>query len=448
MWTTNGNNSLKGVRVKRGGALWGAPLNLGLFLPPFIDLNLKSMEKRVDIWADIWLFYVMAQILSLGDRGDHQVIPQPYPHILVESKKKLHGWWEGKRECTAERLLLNPYNGCSVNCFFCYAHALPGYFRLFRERGILTVCRDFDKEVAKQLDSLRVVSCGYLSPVTEPFQGIEAKYSLSLKIIREFVSRNIPIEFITKAPIPEGAIKLLTTQKHSFGQVSILTLDEGLRQSLMEEGATTDELFDNLRRLAKAGLHSVCRIDPIIPFLTDGKRELAALVQRAVDSGASHIVASILDIPLSMAREVWAKFSSLGIEKPLRELYRERIGNSLHARIDYRKRVFGELRQICDRLGVTFALCMEYELRDGRPIGLNRVFMSSTNCEGIDIPIYVRRDGLFQPAASCTGACLTCKNPICGIKELAMGREENLRKSFNLQDYRRWSQGIEALELI
>ena len=380
--------------------------------------------------------------------GKGQVILLPYPHILVESKKRLHGWWEGKRECTSERLLVNPYNGCSINCFFCYAHALPGYFRLFWERGIITVCKDFDKEVARQLDSLRVASCGYLSPVTDPFQRIDKKYSLSLKIIRAFVQRNIPIEFITKASIPQEAIELLRSQRHSFGQVSILTLDEGLRQSLMQGGASTEKLFDNLARLAKAGLHSVCRIDPIIPLLTDSDRELEGLVRRAIDSGANHIVASILDIPLSMAKGIWHEFSSLGIGYDLRRLYRERIGNSLHARIDYRKRVFGKLRETCDRLGVTYALCMEYELKDGRAVGLNREFMSSTNCEGIDIPMYLKRDGLFQPLSDCHGACLVCENPICGIEELAMGKGENIRKSFTLQDYKRWSQRIGAPELI
>ena len=55
----------------------------------------------------------------------YKVIEHPYPHILVDSKKEIHGWFysknSGRRECTSERLLINPYNGCSFNCFFCYA---------------------------------------------------------------------------------------------------------------------------------------------------------------------------------------------------------------------------------------------------------------------------------------------------------------------------------------
>ena len=79
----------------------------------------------------------------------YNVIEAPTPHILVDSRKELHGWWRGKRECTAERLLINPYNGCTINCFCCYAKALPGYFQLFRQSGVVTVCRDFDRVVAR-----------------------------------------------------------------------------------------------------------------------------------------------------------------------------------------------------------------------------------------------------------------------------------------------------------
>ncbi|MBC7188792.1 hypothetical protein H5U35_01050, partial [Candidatus Aerophobetes bacterium] len=66
------------------------------------------------------------------NKKEFKVIEKPYPHILLDTKKQLHGWWPGKRECTGERMLINPYNGCQINCFFCYAHAFPGNFQLFR----------------------------------------------------------------------------------------------------------------------------------------------------------------------------------------------------------------------------------------------------------------------------------------------------------------------------
>jgi len=375
----------------------------------------------------------------------HDVIEAPTPHILIDSRKELHGWWRGKRECTAERLLINPYNGCAVHCFCCYARALPGYFQLFRSRGVATVCRDFDQAVARQLDGLSVASCGYLSPVTDPFQPLELRYRLSEKIIGQFVRRNIPVEFVTKCRVPPGVIDLIRQQPHSFGQVSILTPRENLRRRLMTGGAATEELFGNLKALADANIHAVCRIDPIIPLVTDDSDDLIDLIQRAADSGAGHIVASVMDLPRGIAGEIFAHLDTIrpGCSARVRGLYRETIGRVRHADLEYRLRIFSVLREACDRAGLTFALCMEYRLgENGQAAGLNRRFTSSTNCEGIDIPVYVRRGNRFEPAAECTGACLNCRQPACGIEDLAMGRTGVTRRDFTLRDYRRWGREL------
>ncbi len=375
-----------------------------------------------------------------------KVIQDPYPHILVSSKKQIHGWWPGKRECTGERMLLNPYNGCSVGCIFCYARALPGpYFRLFNEEGIVTVFEDFDKVVARQLDSVRVASCGYLSPVCDPFQEVNKRYKLSEKIVEVFVARNIPVEFVTKCIVPRSVISMISKQRHSFGQFSVSTAREELRAKLMNGGAILEELFQSMANCATAGIPVVLRIDPVIPYLTDSQSEIRELMQRGMDSGAKHIVASVMDVPTKIAHEVFAKFKVFGVGfvYDLERLYRERIGSYLHASIDYRKRIFDRMRNLCDRLGLTFALCMEYEVIGGEPIGLNREFMSSRNCEGVDVPIYVKRGDRFEPACDCDGACLWCLDARCGIADLAMGKNVG-RKDFTLKDYRRWSKQLEV----
>ena len=380
-----------------------------------------------------------------------EVIKSPIPHILVESNKEPHGWWngiepDGKRECTAEKLLINPYNGCSHNCLFCYSHALGGYFKIFRQRGIVAVFKDFDKKVATQLDKLRVASCGYLSPVTDPFQQINEKYRLSERIIKEFVDRNIPVQFTTKGRISDRAIKLIKKQEHSFGEVSILTMDEDKRKRLMADGASTDELVRNIERLANEGKFAVCRIDPIVPYVTDGEEELEELVRRVVDAGAGHIITSCMDIPRALKYELYEELEKR-FEIPkgeLERLYTEAISGRFHANINYRRKLFGMMREICDRSGVTMGLCMEFESLGGKKVeGLNKEFMSSNNCEGVDVPIYVKNgDGeWFEPVWGCNGNCLKChfsdKIPACGIPDLKKA------DAWKLRDYRRWSKLVE-----
>jgi len=384
--------------------------------------------------------------ISIGEKK-HEIIEEPQKHVLLPTKKELHGWWPGKRECTSERMLINPYNGCGIGCFFCYSLAFPGHFQTFRKENVIIVAKDFDKIVSDQLDSIDVACCGYLSPVTDPFQSVNNLYRLSEKIIRVFVERNIPIEFITKAEIPEEALQLIKEQKHSFGQVSFLTINENLRKVLVPQGASNSVLFRNLERMAKKAIYAVCRIDPIFPYLTDKKTDFRQLINRAKDSGAKHIIASVLDIPLKIHKEVLHKIKTYfgpGIEFDYRKLYVENINGYLNAKIDYRRKVFDILRNICESLNMTFALCMEYELIDGKPRGLNREFTSSTNCEGIDIPVYRKEKGKFVPATDCRGDCLNCAEAKCGIKDLAMKREES-KKDWRLKDYRRWSKELKVV---
>ncbi|MEA1964307.1 MAG: radical SAM protein [Candidatus Aerophobetes bacterium] len=380
------------------------------------------------------------------NKRDYEVIDKPRKHILISTKKELHGWWSGKRECTSERMLINPYNGCGIGCFFCYSLSFPGYFQTFKEKGIISVAKDFDRVIAEQLDSIDVASCGYLSPVTEPFQKLNEKYHLSEKIIRVFVERNIPIEFITKARIPQEALELIKEQKHSFGQVSILTLQENLRKILSPNGASTEVLFENLERLSREGIFAVCRIDPILPYVTDKVKDLVEIIERAKSKGAAHIIASVLDIPLKIKNDILSeleRYFGTGIKWDYQRIYKENIDASLHADINYRKRIFDSLRNICERKNLTFALCMEYEIKKGEIKGLNKEFMSSHNCEGIDIPIYKREGKRFYPACECRGDCLYCTDAKCGIEDLAMGKRGS-KKDWHLKDYRRWSKEFQG----
>jgi DNA repair photolyase len=389
--------------------------------------------------------------VQFGRTSKHfEIIQRPIPHISVDSSKELHGWWNGiapygNRECTSERLLVNPYNGCSHNCLFCYSHAFGGYFRLFREHGVVTVFKDFDKRLERQLDGLTVASCGYLSPVTDPFQPLNDRYGLSERIVKAFIDRNIPVQFTTKGRISETALKLIKKQEHSFGEVSILTLDEDKRRQLMASVASTDELVRNIERLANEDKFAVCRIDPIIPFVTDNPKELEELVRKVVDAGAGHIITSCLDIPLMMKDELFEELSRRFSvpQKHFAGLYTEMMSGRLHAKIAYRRKLFGMIRAICDAHRVTMSLCMEFESLAGKHVkGLNEEFMNSGNCEGIDVPLYARAgDGTqFEPVTGCNGNCLRChvmeEAPACGIPDL---KEAG---AWKLKDYRRWSARI------
>ena len=169
-------------------------------------------------------------------------------------------------------------------------------------------------------------------------------------------------------------------------------------------------------------------------------------MRRVVDAGAGHTIASCMDIPRALKYEIYEKLEER-FEIPkrkMRGLYTEIISGRFHVNIEYRRKLFGMMREICDRNKVTMGLCMEFESLGGKKVkGLNKRFMSSNNCEGVDVPIYVRkRDGKqFEPVKGCNGNCLKChftdKEPVCDIPDLKKAG------AWKLWDYRRWSKLFE-----
>ncbi len=336
--------------------------------------------------------------------------------------------------------MLNPYNGCSCGCFYCYTRALPGYFQEFHKKGSVFVFEDFPDLAERQINKLKIGFCGYLSPVTEPFQAVEKHYRYSERLIEIFVKKNLPIEFITKEQVPQRVIDLVSLQQHSFGQVSLVTLKPELSR-IISGPASPKDLLDNFERMNRQDVYSVCRIDPILPFINDGLDDLKEILTEAGRRGVNHIVVSVLDIPPKIKGFIIAKIKRLFGEKIARQyisLYTEKIGY-LNAAIDYRRRLFSVLRKEADKLGMTFALCMEYESKDGQITGLNREFSSAVNCEGMDTPIYIRRGEKFYPQAGCNGNCLKCETPVCGIEPLAYGKT-GMPLALKYSDYRKFSK--------
>jgi DNA repair photolyase len=360
---------------------------------------------------------------------EYPIINDVYPHYLVETKKEPHGWIyydflkSGKRECTHERLLINPYGGCGgIECVMCYTKALGSYYRTFWKNKVVAVCKDYDQVIDKYLSRLYSASCGYLSPTTDPFQNLETKYFLSEKIIDTFTKYDLPIESITKkaSNIPDRVFKLIELQsyKHSFTQFTILTPDNEILKKLSPGGDTFDIQIKGISRAANHDIRNiVCRIDPIFPYLTDKKEDIGYIMEAAKNSGANHVIMSCVDIPKRIQSQLFDAIEDLTDIDNFKKLYKndQIVSGDLNANMEYRNKLFSMGKDLATKNKLTFSLCMEFfkTKENGKIVykGLNDKYMTSTACEGINTPIYFRNslDETFKPFSAiseCNGNCL------------------------------------------
>lgn len=383
--------------------------------------------------------------------GDSRLILEPVPHILVPTKKSVvHGWYfpfkSGRRECSSERILINPYNGCTVNCPMCYARAYGGHFEDWNRTGVVTVFKDIHKKLREELSRLYYASCGYFSPVTDPFQyPLEEIYRLSELCMESFLDLDLPVEFVTKngSRVPDRLLRRMSEHpyNHCFCQYTMLSLDEEVRKALSPGGSTAEEQLRAIRKSKDHGLYVAVRVDPVLPGINDSPKDLSDLLEAVKTAGADHIIASVCDLNASYKDRLLSVVGSFDeqVTRLWQSLYKERIGLSYQASEEYRRRIFRILRGLSTERGLTFALCMEFRRVGKKYIGMNSEFMTSKVCEGKIVPIYYRASlkEKFKPIPGCDGDCLSCarglQKPVCGKQFLTEADAMTLSKYLRLK---------------
>lgn len=377
-------------------------------------------------------------IVSRGSSCTFPVIDHPVPHILVTRKNfNFHGWSyydyqsAGKRECTHERWPLNPYGNCNVGCPFCYAQVLGTYPKVLKKDGVVVVFDGYPSMVDKALSKMHCGCTGYLSTSTDPFQEIEGIYHHSESVIDLFTKLNLPIEFITKkgSNVPDRVFEAIARQEHSFVQFTILTEDNRKLKTLSPGASFYSEQVDAIRRAKARGVkHIVARFDPIVPLYTDDRDDLEMMFRDVAEAGATHVVSSCLDIPHVIASDFYSRVTAwltcIGRDPwEFVKIYdnNQLVGLDRNADMPYRKSLFSDMKKMATESSLTFSLCMEFEVikKNGEKWyrGLNEDYMTSKACEGIDTPIYYRKDlaGKFSPTSSifpCNGNCLSCAKDV------------------------------------
>lgn len=229
------------------------------------------------------------------------------------------------------------YKGCPHGCWYCYAPSYAARFRKYREsfglfrnfRPRLKSERDLEKiekaiETAdvkgtcdkKQEDFVRT-AIKHRHPlrvgsVSDPFGlPLEREQRTTYKILEILVANDYPFVVCTKSPLvahPEY-VNLLKSTKKDAVQISLISKDESLLQSLetSENGETPSSKarLDALRTLSNQGIFTICRIQPVIPQVTEqGMREL---IYALAEIGVNHVIFEFLWFPAGHAEDMGSR---------------------------------------------------------------------------------------------------------------------------------------------
>jgi DNA repair photolyase len=137
---------------------------------------------------------------------------------------------------------------------------------------------------------------------TDPYQPIERRERVMLRILEVLVRTNHPVGIVTKSALILRDLDLLAPMAEKGlvkVAISVTTLDPSLARKMEPRAATPLRRLETVRQLAEAKIPTAVMVAAIIPAINDA--EIEAILARAQAMGASEAGYVLLRLPLEVS---------------------------------------------------------------------------------------------------------------------------------------------------
>ncbi|WP_315098009.1 Rv2578c family radical SAM protein [uncultured Cellulomonas sp.] len=228
------------------------------------------------------------------------------------------------------RWTVNPTRGCLHACSYCFARPTHEYLEM--DAG-----RDFETQIVVKTNVVEVLRAELARPSwarehvalgtnTDPYQRVEGRYRLMPGIIEALASSGTPLSILTKGTLLRRDLALLASASREVPVgvgVSLAIGDEALQQA-MEPGTPTPRArLDLIRAVRDAGLPCGVMVAPVLPWLTDDRGRLDALLRDLADAGATGVTVLPLHLrgPVKPLFLAWLREHAPALVRRYEELY-------------------------------------------------------------------------------------------------------------------------------
>ena len=246
-----------------------------------------------------------------------------YRHVLGIEKRKekniMRGLWHSGGGAVLEEkksrsiihpfvvkgyrgLTINPYQGCSHRCAYCYATyewSPEFYDKIYAKSNAPEV---LEKELASWKSE--TVMPVMVASATDAYQPAELRFQLTRRCVQILQKYNVPYYVFTKSAIIERDLELHRQYRHNCLIVwSVTTCDERIRRIVEPGTPPASKIFNVIKKFADVGVCCGVNIDPIIPLVTDSDQDLEGLVAACREAGVRHVFGA----PLRLRADIWQR---------------------------------------------------------------------------------------------------------------------------------------------
>jgi DNA repair photolyase len=230
---------------------------------------------------------------------------------------------------------INPYRGCSHACVYCFARPTHSYLDM-------NAGRDFENKIVGKVNASEVLRRELaakrwkgehiaMGTGTDPYQRAEGRYRLMRGIIHALIDHRNPFSILTKGTLILRDLDLLVRAAEVApvsAAFSIGTLDEQVWRETEPGTPHPKARMEAVRTLTEAGIPTGILMAPILPGISDAPEQLRAVVEAAIDAGATHVSPILLHLRPGVREEFlpWLEMEHPDLVERYLQMYRQPYG--------------------------------------------------------------------------------------------------------------------------
>jgi len=222
---------------------------------------------------------------------------------------------------------MNLYRGCQHQCIYCDSrskvYGIEDFTKIQIKANALQL---LEKALKRRSNRKGTIGTGSMN---DPYMPVEKEKKLTREALGLIAKYRYPVHVVTKSNLVVRDIDLLQEISGVYAAVTftVTTSDDKLAQFLEPGAVVSSERFKALLKLAKQGIYCGVILTPVLPYITDTEKNIAEIVHRAKESGASYIFGWMGMTQREGQREYY--YRKLDLHFPgLRQKYIRQFGNS------------------------------------------------------------------------------------------------------------------------
>jgi len=242
--------------------------------------------------------------------------------------------------------VINPYVGCRHGCWYCYAIFMSRKNHQDEEWGEWVDVKINAPEVLKK-DLARLQNKNFgtilLSSVTDPYQGIEAKYQITRECLDVLVDFGYQgeVSILTKSHLVLRDIDLFKKLKNCEVGLTVTSAGDKISQTIEAHAPPPKLRLQALKELNRQGLKTYAFVGPLLPHFVQESKNLEKLFSDLEEAQVGYVYIEHLNLAPYIKKRLYEFLT----KELLGELPEFRVAENQ----DYQEKLDNILREILAR---------------------------------------------------------------------------------------------------